>query len=185
MKTENSTGPLPGWTARWRKLFLAVIGTIALSGASCRSPAPMVTTVRSLSDSVQSARQSVLTLLPVPASEVKMALPMDRLAVLPRGAGYSGRSGQATVGVMRGGGDTLIFTSTCDSLARRVIALREELTRIRSETVRAVEEQPPEVLHSPTGWQWFWIRTGQAAAAVLSLSIVYRLLKRRLKTRNS
>ena len=97
----------------------------------------MVTTVRSLSDSVQSARQSVLTLLPVPASEVKMALPMDRLAVLPRGAGYSGRSGQATVGVMRGGGDTLIFTSTCDSLARRVIALREELTRIRSETVRA------------------------------------------------
>ncbi len=145
----------------------------------------MVTTVRSLSDSVQSARQSVLTLLPVPASEVKMALPMDRLAVLPEGAGYSGRSGQATASVIRGSGDTLIFTSTCDSLARRVIALREELTRIRSETVRAVEEQPPEVLHSPTGWQWFWIRTGQAAAAVLSLSIVYGLLKRRLKTRKS
>lgn len=63
---------------------------------------------------------------------------MSQLAALPEGAGYSARSGQATATVLRGQGDTLIITSTCDSLAREVIALREELIRIRNETGETV-----------------------------------------------
>ena len=71
---------------------------------------------------------------------------MSQLAALPEGAGYSARSGQATATVLRGQGDTLIITSTCDSLAREVIALREELIRIRNETGETVEEPPPQVV---------------------------------------
>lgn len=177
MKTENSTGPLPGLTAQWRKLLLAVIGMIALSVMSCRSPGRMTASSR-LSDSLQSVRQSVLTLLPVPASVAQTKLSMSQLAALPEGAGYSARSGQATATVLRGQGDTLIITSTCDSLAREVIALREELIRIRNETGETVEEPPPQVVQEPTGFQWFQIWIGRIAVAVLLLILIKRRLKR-------
>lgn len=137
----------------------------------------MVTTVRSLSDSVQSARQSVLTLLPVPASVAQTKLPMNQLATLPEGAGYSTHSGQATASVVRGKGDTLIFTSTCDSLARQVISLTEELTRIRNETGEEVEEPPPQVVREPTGWQWFQIWVGRLAVTAFILILIKRRLK--------
>lgn len=102
---------------------------------------------------------------------------MNRLAVLPEGAGYSVRSGQAVANIVRGRGDTLTFTSTCDSLAREVIALREEITRVRNETGEEMEEPPPQLIKEPTGWQWFQIWTGRIAAIVL----VIILIKRRLK----
>lgn len=102
---------------------------------------------------------------------------MNLLAVLPEGAGYSARSGQATANIVRGRGDTLTFTSICDSLAREVIALREEITRVRNETSEEVEEPPPQLIKEPTGWQWFQIWTGRIAAIVL----VIILIKRRLK----
>ena len=105
---------------------------------------------------------------------------MSQLAVLPEGAGYSARSGQATASVVRGHGDALTFTSSCDSLAREVIALREEITRIRNETGEEVEEPPPQVVHEPTGWQWFQIWAGRLLLIALSLIIVYRLFKQRL-----
>lgn len=125
----------------------------------------------------QSVRQSVLALLPVPASEARMTLPMNRLAVLPEGAGYSVRSGQARVNIVRGRGDTLTFTSTCDSLAREVIALREEITRVRNETGEEMEEPPPQLIKEPTGWQWFQIWTGR----IVTFALVIILIKRRLK----
>lgn len=103
---------------------------------------------------------------------------MAQLAALPEGAGYSASSGQATASVMRGKGDTLIITSTCDSLARQVISLTEELTRIRNETGEEVEEPPPQVVHEPTGWQWFQIWIGRLAVATLILIVIKRRLKR-------
>lgn len=120
----------------------------------------------------------MLTLLPVPASVAQTKLSMSQLAALPEGAGYSARSGQATATVLRGQGDTLIITSTCDSLAREVIALREELIRIRNETGETVEEPPPQVVQEPTGFQWFQIWIGRIAVAVLLLILIKRRLKR-------
>ena len=68
--------------------------------------------------------------------------------------------------------DSLEVTATCDSLARQVIMLTEELTRIRNETL------PPEVIREPTGWQWFQIWTGRLAVAVLLLILIKRRLNR-------
>ena len=103
---------------------------------------------------------------------------MPQLAVLPEGAGYSVRSGQATASVTRGRGDSLIVTATCDSLERQVMLLTEELTRIRNETGETVEEPPPKVVCEPTGWQWFQIWIGRIAVFVLVLILIKRRLKR-------
>ncbi|MCM0236738.1 hypothetical protein J8L13_04840 [Bacteroides fragilis] len=95
---------------------------------------------------------------------------------MPVGAGYSEKRGQATVNVRRVSEDSLEVTATCDSLSRQVIYLQEELTRIRSRT--NVEEHPPEQIREPTGWQWFWIRTGQVSVGLLVLTLIKRRLKR-------
>ena len=94
------------------------------------------------------------------------------------GTGFSKRSGQATVNVNRISEDSLEVTATCDSLARQVIMLTEELTRIRNETSSAVETLPLEVIREPTGWQWFQIWTGRLAVAVLLLILIKRRLNR-------
>ena len=91
------------------------------------------------------------------------------------GTGFSKRSGQATVNVTRISEDSLEVTATCDSLARQVMMLTEELTRIRSETSEEAELLPPE---EPTGWQWFQIWTGRLAVAVLLLILIKRRLNR-------
>lgn len=94
------------------------------------------------------------------------------------GTGFSKRSGQATVNVTRISEDSLEVTATCDSLARQVMLLTEELTRIRSETSEKAELLPPEVIKEPTGWQWFQIWTGRLAVAVLLLILIKRRLNR-------
>lgn len=95
--------------------------------------------------------------------------------MLPIGSGYNIRSGQAGLDMRRASDSTFIVTATCDSLARQVIMLEEELTRIRNETI--IEEKPPEMIHEPTGWQWFQIWTGRIAVMVLVLLMIKRRLK--------
>ena len=102
------------------------------------------------------------------------------LEAIPVGTGFSRRSGQATVNVSRISGDSLEVTATCDSLARQVILLREENTRIRNELVEKKEEPPPKVVHEPTGWQWFQIWTGRIFFIAGLLNVVYRRFKQLL-----
>lgn len=97
---------------------------------------------------------------------------------IPIGTGFSKRSGQATVDVRRISEDSIAVTATCDSLARQVMVLTEELTRIRNDTSVEVKESPPEIVKEPTGWQWFQIWIGRIAVVVLILTVVKRRLKR-------
>ena len=103
-------------------------------------------------------------------------MPETRLTELPPGAGYSARDGRAAVSVRRTEDGDIEVTATCDSLARLVIVMEEELTRIRSET--AAEEKPPATVREPSGWQWFQIWTGRMAVACLVLIWIVRRLKR-------
>ena len=118
-----------------------------------------------------------MNLVPIPMSVAQLKVPSTKLAALPPGAGYSVKSGQATVNLKKLSNDSIEVTATCDSLARQVILLTEELARIRNET--ELKEVPPQVVNEPTGWQWFWIRTGQLAVAGLILIVIKRYLKRR------
>lgn len=101
-----------------------------------------------------------------------MAIPLPDMKMLPANAGYHARDGQANLDV-RVSGDSIYITATCDSLAREVIRLTEELTRIRNDT--ELTQLPPKVINEPTGWQWFFIRLGQIAATALAL-IVARIV---------
>lgn len=161
---------------RWNWLIIALIVLSALCAMSCKSPNGLTQTHRS--DSLVAVKKLEMNLAPVPMSVAKLKIPMNALTQLPIGTGYNQRSGQATVDVRRGEGDTIYITATCDSLERQVISLTEELTRIRDET--SVAEKPPEVkvVNEPTGWQWFWIRTGQLAAAIAGLYLAQRVFKR-------
>lgn len=97
------------------------------------------------------------------------------LKLIPVGTGFSSRSGQATVNITRVSEDSLEVTATCDSLARQLLIITEENTRIRNELVEAKEKPPPEVVHEPTGLQWFQIWAGRVSLIYLA----FRLLKRR------
>lgn len=163
----------PDSGGRWNWLIIALIVLSALCAMSCKSPNGLTQTHRS--DSLAAVKKLEMNLMPVPMSVAKLVIPMNALTQLPIGTGYNQRSGQATVDVRRGEGDTIYITATCDSLARQVIRLTEELTRIRDET--SVIEKPPEVIREPTSWQWFWIRTGQLAAAIAGLYLAQRVFK--------
>lgn len=99
---------------------------------------------------------------------------MDMLDLIPVGTGFSRRSGQATVNVTRTSEDSIEVTATCDSLARQVLILTEENMRIRNELFKEKEKPPPEVVHEPTGFQWFQIWIGRTAVAALLLGILRR-----------
>lgn len=73
--------------------------------------------------------------------------------------------------------DSLEVTATCDSLAREVMILNEELTCIRNENAKQDKELPPKVIREPTGWQWFQIWTGRIAVFFLALTLIKRRLK--------
>lgn len=79
--------------------------------------------------------------------------------------------------VNRISGDSIEVTATCDSLAREMIILTEENIRIRNELLEKEEDTPPEVVHEPTGFQWFQIWIGRLAVAALFLILIKRRLK--------
>lgn len=178
MKTKNSTGRLPGSKGRSRKLLLASIMMIALSATSCRSTKMPTLTHEAAGDTLQERRSAQLTLMPVPLSRTTMELPLPQLQNLPLGASYSSQDGQSRLSVTRSRGDTLVLTATCDSLARQVIFLTEELTHARSK--REAEQKLPPASRSPTGWQWFWIRLGQLSAIVMLIAAARTGIRKRL-----
>jgi len=157
-------------TRLFRRLPVVLISLLVLCVTSCRSPNGLTRMHRS--DSLQSIKRAALTLMPVPPDTTAMKIPEAKLTMLPTGAGYSTRSGRATVNVRRTDDGDIEVTAICDSLARQVIILEEELTRIRNETGK--EEKPPGVVREPTGWQWFQIWTGRIAVICLILIVIKR-----------
>lgn len=146
----------------------------ALSVTSCRSPEPLVRNEYSRMDSLSGKSGFALLQQPVPPSVAKTKFPTDMLELIPVGTGFSRRSGQATVNVTRISEDSIEVTATCDSLARQVLILTEENMRIRNELFKEKEKPPPEVVHEPTGFQWFQIWIGRTAVAALLLGILRR-----------
>lgn len=164
-----------GFGESWKWLIIVLTVLSVLCAMSCRSPKSLNQTHRQDSDSLQHTKRFEMNLVPIPMSVATLAVPSTKLTALPVGAGYSVKSGQATVNVTKGEGDSLIITGTCDSLARQVILLTEELTRTRSELTE-IKEQPPPVL---TWWQQLWIKTGKLSVSFAAGWLLFRLLRNR------
>lgn len=171
MRLEKNSGSCAGL---WRSPILAVLLAIAPFVMSCKSPTRLEKTI-SL-DSLRDVKRFALIQQPIPPSLAKTAFPTAILNRIPVGTGFSARSGQATVNVNRISGDSIEVTATCDSLAREVILMTEELTRIRNETSEETEELPAKVIREPSGFQWFQIWVGRLAV----LSLILIVIKRRL-----
>lgn len=120
-----------------------------------------------------------MSLAPVPMSVAQLKVPSTKLSALPIGAEYSIKSGQATVKVTKGEGDSLIITGTCDSLARQVMILTEELTQTRSELSQIKEQSPP--VPALTWWQQLWIKTGKLSVSLVVGWLLFRYLRKRFK----
>lgn len=96
----------------------------------------------SSADSASSVRRGLL-MAGLPASALTLKIPAADLLALPAGASWHGKNGQAGVDVTSRG-DTLVVTSTCDSLQRLALWYEEELTRIRGDTVSVSESSETE-----------------------------------------
>lgn len=110
---------------------------------------------------------------PIPFNSTSLKIPLDTLSKLPTGVWYFSKEGRASVMAGRDKNNNLIVESACDSVTRRCLFLEEENARLR-ESVTSEENKPVDT--GPSGWQWFWIRTGQllsvAAFVLLSVKII-------------
>lgn len=122
--------------------MIAFTVLIALSFTSCASSRKQTRVlagkeIAATGDSTRSARRG-LVMEGIPASTLTLEIPVPELLALPAGASYNKKSERVGVNVETRG-DTLVVTSTCDSLQRLVLWYEEELTRIRDETVKNVK----------------------------------------------
>ena len=104
-----------------------------------------------------------------------LTLTADQLRRMPLGLPASRRSGQATVTVEKQNDSTYVVTATCDSLARLVTILQEELTARNRES--SIEEKPPYGL---TKWQSFFIVLGWITTLVFIRRYAWKAIKKRL-----
>ena len=145
-----------------------------MSCASSRKQTRSLMTVKTASgaDSVRSGRRG-LVMAGLPASALTLKIP------LPAGASYHGKNGQAGVDVTSRG-DTLVVTSTCDSLQRLVLWYEEELTRIRGDTVSVSEVSETEFKQrfNPVKIALIAFIAGMASGIVLTVLIKRRLYEK-------
>lgn len=153
--------------------------TAVLFFMSCATSRKQTETTRTESsavdmDSVGSLRTGLVA-AGIPKSELTLKIPVPELLSLPPGASYHGKSGQAGVDV-KTEGDTLVVTSTCDSLQRLVLWYEEELTRIRSRTQENVEIARTEIKRrfNPVKIALIAFIAGMASGIVLTIVIKRR-----------
>lgn len=98
---------------------------------------------RASADSARSVRWG-LVMAGLPASAVSLTVPPDSLRKLPVGSAYHARNGQAGLTLRSDSCGNIVAEASCDSLQRLVLWYEEELTRIRGDTVSAIETAETE-----------------------------------------
>jgi hypothetical protein len=99
---------------------------------------------------------------------VELILSLDSLFLLPAGAGYIEKSGQATVAVTRTESG-VVASANCDSLTLLVNEFRTEIFHLNNEktAIKAeLKEQKILEVNRLTGWQSFLIWTGGICLAL-------------------
>lgn len=162
---QEKTSMLPN--ARWRgfarlstMLTVAVIALTALCFSGCVSSRKSVSRETATShaasrldvDSTVSVEDIWRTPVKVPMSAVMLTLSMDSLRLLPSGAGYTARQGQANVKVTRRAPtakepERLVIEAGCDSLellcatySKSIITLKRQLKEVNNSNKELREE---------------------------------------------
>ena len=200
MKQEKtSTRPSARWHASARPstmLTAAVIAMTALCFTACASSRKSVSRETATSqeanrldmDSTVSVEETWRTPVKVPKSAVMLTLSMDSLRLLPSGAGYTARQGQANVKVTRRAPtekepEQLVIEAGCDSLellcasySKTISVMKHQLETLSDER-RALSEESKESSNT------FLIRLKYFCAGLLSGIIGIVLIFIKLKKR--
>ena len=114
----------------------------------------------------------------VAADTAVLAVAADSVRSLPEGAGYTARSGRASVEVRKRAGGVIVVRGTCDSLERAVSYWAGRAEHYRSalaarDTLASEvrEERPEEVRGSPPGWFVKGMAAGAAAVCMVILIV--------------
>lgn len=116
----------------------------------------------------------------VAADTAVLAVAADSVRSLPEGAGYTARSGRASVEVRKRAGGVIEVRGTCDSLERAVAYWAERAEHYRSalaarDTLASTRvERPEEVRGSPPGW---FVKGMAAGAAVCMVILIVKRKK--------
>lgn len=141
-------------------LTVAVIAMIVLCFTACASSRKSVSRETATShaasrldmDSTVSVEETWRTPVKVPMSAVMLTLSMDSLRLLPSGAGYTARQGQANVKVTRRAPtakepERLVIEAGCDSLellcatySKSIITLKRQLKEVNNSNKELREE---------------------------------------------
>ena len=194
MPSIASCGPL-------RLSSCALIVFLALSAASCHSTKKLTgqsrseqSTVLQVDSELMSTIETTASPVRVPMSAVTLTLRMDSLHLLPLGASYTARQGQAGVTVRRkppaDGADPgeVIIEASCDSLelvamqlSKTVSVLKKRMARERNKNESQLKEQKETTSCSNVQVAFKWLLTGILAGLVLSkIKTIISFIKKRI-----
>ncbi|APW35067.1 hypothetical protein BWX40_02920 [Prevotella intermedia] len=190
-------------SARWHgfgkpltMLTAAVIATTALCFTACASSRKSVKSEKATShevnrldvDSTASVVETWQTPVKVPMSAVSLTLSMDSLRLLPSGAGYTARKGQANVKVMRipptaNEPEQLVIEAGCDSLelvcvrySKTISSLKRQLKEVNksnSELKEAEQEKTKNTFFMRLKYFFTGLLSGIAATVLTRFVIAY------------
>lgn len=179
------------------RLFrFALIALIVLSVESCRSTKRLTTESRVVQSTLEARDSEAVSItemsqmpVKVPMSAVSLTLNMDSLRLLPQGAGYTAKKGQASVKVSRKAPtadepERIVIEAGCDSLelvcaryAKTISTLKRQLKEV-SNSNKELKEEAKE----STG-NGFLMRLKYFLAGLLAgvIGIVYTFIKLKKK----
>lgn len=179
----------------------ALIVFLALSAASCHSTKKLTgqshseqSTVLQVDSELMSTIETTASPVRVPMSAVTLTLRMDSLHLLPLGASYTARQGQAGLTVRRkppaDGADPgeVIIEASCDSLelvamqlSKTVSVLKKRMARERHKNESQLKEQKETTSCSNVQVAFKWLLTGILAGLVLSkIKTIISFIKKRI-----
>ena len=167
-----------------RLFSIALIVTLVLSIASCRSTKKLTevshseqSTVLQASSEQVSMSETIVSPVKVPMSAVSLPLKIDSLRLLPIGASYTARQGQAHLKVMRKppASSTEPGEVNCDSLelvvmqfTKVVSVLKKRLTREQHMNEYQLKEQKEQTAFNSIQIAFKWLLIGIAMGWVLT-----------------
>lgn len=133
-------------------------------------------------ESATTITRKQVTLSPVPSAVASLRLAAASLPDLPAGLPITSRNGRAEVKAERSG-DSIIITATCDSLARQMEIVEEQLWQMtqqaetyKSQLEQAVKQRSNAVL---TALKWLFAGIAAGVALTIIISKIYGSIRRR------
>ena len=187
-KAHASSGRLTDSHVLSRLFSIALIGTLVLSIASCRSTKKLIevnhseqSTVLQADSELVSMSETTVRPVKVPMSTVSLTLKIDSLHLLPLGASYTARQGQAHLKVMRKplANSTepgeVIIEANCDSLelvvmqlTKTVCVLKKRLAREQHMNEYQLKEQKEQTAFNSVQTAFKWLLIGIAMGWALT-----------------